>query len=30
MVFAAALTLAAISTLLYKSVGWLEVLLITW
>ena len=30
MVFAAALTLAAVSTLLYKSVGWLEVLLIDW
>jgi NitT/TauT family transport system permease protein len=30
MVFAAALTLAAISTLLYKSVGWLEALLIDW
>lgn len=30
MVFAAALTLAAITTLLYKSVGWLEYALISW
>jgi NitT/TauT family transport system permease protein len=30
MVFAAALTMAAISTLLYKFVGWLDQALITW
>ena len=30
MVFAAALTLSAVSTLLYKSVGWLEQVLIDW
>jgi NitT/TauT family transport system permease protein len=30
MVFAAALTLAGITTLLYKTVGWLEYALITW
>ena len=30
MVFAASLTMAAISTLLYKSVGWLERALIDW
>ncbi len=30
MVFAAALTMAAISTLLYKLVGWLDLLLIDW
>ena len=30
MVFAASLTMAAISTLLYKTIGWLEYTLIDW
>jgi putative riboflavin transport system permease protein len=30
MVFAASLTMAAISTLLYKSVGWLDAVLVDW
>jgi ABC-type nitrate/sulfonate/bicarbonate transport system permease component len=30
MVFAAALTVAAVSTLMYKLVGWLDHVLITW
>ncbi|MBV9170034.1 MAG: ABC transporter permease subunit, partial [Chloroflexi bacterium] len=30
MVFAAALTVAAVSTLLYKLVGWLDLVLIDW